>query len=445
MVSGVIDMAQGKAAKAFITLLAGLTVLISFLLCGPTQYILRTSITPDVAGNISPDSGTFAAGTEVTLTAQPARGYRFDYFGGDVRSTDNPLNIVINGNIDIIAHFKAQYALDVSIAPGNGGTVTPSEGFYDEDMQIELMAQPAPGYLFERWSGDAMSIDNEITILMNDDKIITANFKAAYKLETSVNPENAGTISPDSGMYEVGKEFSLTAKPASGYRFDHWSGDVTGASNHISITMNSAKNITANFVAQYALTVQISPENSGTVRPGTGNYDAGADLSLIASPAPGYKFDHWSGDVPSTEHSVTLKLHIDKDQKIVANFVPKYTSQEIDQLIAQLSSPEEYYRNRAVYELSDLGGFISEEQIDQLLVIMRTGEQTWLTLKEQAENYGEVVEHCWWYTYKSIKYYAAGVLKEIDSVYVTGSIQNEAHDAFGEGITNELVSDPGYT
>jgi hypothetical protein len=45
MVSGVIDMAQGKAAKAFITLLAGLTVLISFLLCGPTQYMLEVQTT----------------------------------------------------------------------------------------------------------------------------------------------------------------------------------------------------------------------------------------------------------------------------------------------------------------------------------------------------------------------------------------------------------------
>jgi hypothetical protein len=445
MVSGVIDVAQGKTVKYLFTILVGLAISISLLSCNPAQYDLRTTTNPNEGGTITPNNGAFAEGTEVTFTAQPAPGYRFDHWGGDVAGTSNPLNVVMDDAKDIIAYFKAQYALDISINPGNGGMVTPSEGIYDVGTEIELMAQPTPGYNFDHWSGDATGTADNITILMNYNKIITANFKAAYRLETSVNPENAGTVTPGSGMYDVGKELSLTAKPASGYRFDHWSGDVTGTSNTFSITMNGNKNITANFVFQYALTVQISPENGGKVKPGSGNYDAGGDLSLIATPAPGYRFDHWSGDVPSDEDSVTLRLHIDEDKKVVANFVPKYTPQEIDQLIVQLSSPEEYYRHQAVYELSRLGEFISEEQINALLIIMRTGEQSWLTKKEKAEeSWGSGPGDCWWYFYTSIRYYAAEVLSEIDSSYVSSDIKKEAREAGYDAIRKELVADPGH-
>ena len=66
-------------------------------------------------------------------------------------------------------------------------------------------------------------------------------------LSVSVSPSGAGSVSPAGGEYESGVQITLTASPASGYTFDHWSGDVSGTSPTIVITMDSNKDITAYF------------------------------------------------------------------------------------------------------------------------------------------------------------------------------------------------------
>jgi unsaturated rhamnogalacturonyl hydrolase len=42
---------------------------------------------------------------------------------------------------------------------------------------------------------------------------------------------------------------SITATPNQGYAFSHWSGDITGTSPNINVTMNTHKHITANFIS----------------------------------------------------------------------------------------------------------------------------------------------------------------------------------------------------
>lgn len=68
-----------------------------------------------------------------------------------------------------------------------------------------------------------------------------------YTLMTSVSPSGGGAISPSSGTYDSGTVVTLTATPSPGYQFDHWSGDVSGTSATLAITMNSNKNAIANF------------------------------------------------------------------------------------------------------------------------------------------------------------------------------------------------------
>jgi hypothetical protein len=68
-----------------------------------------------------------------------------------------------------------------------------------------------------------------------------------YVLSTTVSPSEAGSISPSSGEYESGVEVKLTASPASGYSFDYWSGDASGTQSIITVTMDSDKDIVANF------------------------------------------------------------------------------------------------------------------------------------------------------------------------------------------------------
>jgi hypothetical protein len=68
----------------------------------------------------------------------------------------------------------------------------------------------------------------------------------SYSLSTSSSPSNSGTVSGD-GTYNSGSTISISATPSNGYQFSHWSGDASGSSNPLSITINQDTSIVANF------------------------------------------------------------------------------------------------------------------------------------------------------------------------------------------------------
>jgi hypothetical protein len=65
----------------------------------------------------------------------------------------------------------------LELADRNGQVhVEPPGLFYDEGTVVTLMATPEGGFGFLNWSGDASGTDDSITIVMNVDKSIDANF-----------------------------------------------------------------------------------------------------------------------------------------------------------------------------------------------------------------------------------------------------------------------------
>jgi len=75
--------------------------------------------------------------------------------------------------------------------------------------------------------------------------------EVTYTLDVTVNPSGTGSVSlsPSGGTYDADTEVTITATPAHGYIFDHWSGDVTGTSNPINLTMDRNRSVTAHFKA----------------------------------------------------------------------------------------------------------------------------------------------------------------------------------------------------
>jgi len=72
-----------------------------------------------------------------------------------------------------------------------------------------------------------------------------------YGITTQVDPSGGGSIAvdPSAGVYKEGTVVFLTAIPEEGYEFEGWSGDVTGTSSRVTITMDSNKIVTAKFKA----------------------------------------------------------------------------------------------------------------------------------------------------------------------------------------------------
>jgi len=69
-----------------------------------------------------------------------------------------------------------QYSLVISSSAG--GTTDPSPGnyTYNEGTEVKVTATPNTGYIFVAWSGDVTSSVNPVTITMDSNKSITANF-----------------------------------------------------------------------------------------------------------------------------------------------------------------------------------------------------------------------------------------------------------------------------
>jgi hypothetical protein len=213
-------------------------------LTGPTLTFIGGTVT----ATPTPINGTYAKNTLVTFTAQPAPGYRFWWWGGEISSTSNPILIMINGDKNITVVFVKTYALNVTIDPDGGGTVSPGSGNYDEGTRITLTAIAAAGYRFDHWAGDVSGTGTAVSITMDADKHVTAVFVKVYTLTITITPTGGGTVSPDGGIYDTGANVTLTATPADGYTFSHWEGDASGTAATVTITMDANKHITAVFV-----------------------------------------------------------------------------------------------------------------------------------------------------------------------------------------------------
>lgn len=312
--------------KKFTLVLIALAVIFGNLLigCGPQQYSIETNIEPASSGSINiPDNGIYKEGTSVNLVAIPNQGYRFDYWSGDAEGTDNPQSITMDKPKNIIAHFKAQYILATSINPAGAGSIIPDSEIYDPDYQAILTATPAPGYRFESWSGDITGTSLVLPVTINKDLKITANFKAQYKLTCTVSPLDGGTITPENQEYDRGTQVSLIASPASGYRFDHWGGDVAGTTSFIVMFMDQQKSATAYFIKQCFLNMLVLPDGSGTVFPMNGDYDTG-NVRIAASPKEGWEFDCWQDSSGSTiARTPEVEFQLTQDSYLVAKFKNK--------------------------------------------------------------------------------------------------------------------------
>ena len=276
----------------------------------------------------SPNLTTYSSGAIVQLTVTPNAGYTFTGWSGDASGTTSPLSVTMNANKNITANFTLNtYTLNVTAL--NGTVVkSPNLTAYSSGAIVQLTATPNAGYTFTGWSGDATGTTSPLSVTMNANKNITANFTLnTYTLNvTALN----GTVvkSPNLTAYSSGAIVQLTATPNAGYTFTGWSGDATGTTSPLSVTMNANKNIIANFAAIVpTYTLNVAALNGIVVKnPNLTVYNSGAIVQLTATPNAGYTFTGWSGDASGTVSPISVTMNANKN--IIANFaaiVPTYT------------------------------------------------------------------------------------------------------------------------
>lgn len=71
---------------------------------------LTTTVSPSGAGSVSPSGGQYQSGVQVTLTANPASGYSFDHWGGDVSNSSAIISISMDSDKNVTAYFEEEPA-----------------------------------------------------------------------------------------------------------------------------------------------------------------------------------------------------------------------------------------------------------------------------------------------------------------------------------------------
>src|SRR5882724_7386502 len=287
---------------------------------GTPSFTLTTGASPSGAGAVTPATGKFDHGTQVTVTAVANAGYQFTGWSGACPGTSSCTE-TLTPDQSVTANFKlVQYTLTTGTSPSGAGTIAPaSGGKYDHGTQVTVTAVANAGYQFTGWSG-ACPGTGPCIVSMTSDQSVTANFVVLqYTLTTGTNPSGAGTVTPASGnKYNYGTQVTVATTTNTGYQFTGWSG-ACNTTGPCTVMMTGDRSVTANYaLVQYTLTTGTSPSGAGTVTPATGSkYNYGTQVSVTATANTGYEFTGWSGACTSTGPcSVPMTF----DKSVTANF-----------------------------------------------------------------------------------------------------------------------------
>ncbi|WP_322750149.1 MULTISPECIES: InlB B-repeat-containing protein [unclassified Frankia] len=136
---------------------------------------------------------TFPAGQQVTLTANPGSGNRFDNWSGAPGcATAATCTVTMDKFHDVTAQFSQIQTFQLTVSnPGAGGSVTGNGGIdcppgggvrtctalYTAGTRVTLSATPASGQTFSGWSGDCTGTGT-CTVTMDKAHNVTATFTA---------------------------------------------------------------------------------------------------------------------------------------------------------------------------------------------------------------------------------------------------------------------------
>lgn len=123
---------------------------------------------------------------------------------------------------------------------------------------------------------------------------MTSPSQTSYTLTTSVVGSGSISLDPSGGTYESGTRVALTAYPNSGSTFVGWTGVDSSDGNVASVTMNSARTVTAKFSgsspSQTAYTITASVGSGGSISPsGSVSVSAGNSQTFSITASSGYQ------------------------------------------------------------------------------------------------------------------------------------------------------------
>ncbi len=300
------------------------------------------------------------ANTTVTLTATPDLNSTFvGWTGGDC-SGNSTCPVTMNAAKTVTATFTPnqpslnEVSLNVTI-DGSGKVkcnANDCQPKYPQNTPVTLIATPDSGFDFSKWSGDCTgTVGPTCTLPMSkSDNQATAYFTPTPPpTSTTPTPFFPLTVKPTTGevkcdgatcnpQYPQGTAVTLTAIPKPGDELANWEGCTPNPADPkvCSVTMDSAKTVTAHFIVSNVPVTPLTPVTPATTSPLTVNpttgevkydgatcnpqYPQGTSVTLTAMPKPGYEFARWEGCTPTPTDPKICVVTMDSPKIVTATF-----------------------------------------------------------------------------------------------------------------------------
>ncbi|MBK8808082.1 MAG: M6 family metalloprotease domain-containing protein [Bacteroidales bacterium] len=171
-----------------------------------TTYFLQVSAGTN--GFVSPQTAPYLLGEVATVTARAANGYVFDYWSGDTLATTNPLKVNMNKSKSLVANFRQaqQFTLNLESQENGIASALPQAATYLEQTSATITAHACVGSQFLGWTGDEVSSQNPLSILMDANKNITAQFGETiepniYEFENGIYQSSVAVVQSSTAGY----------------------------------------------------------------------------------------------------------------------------------------------------------------------------------------------------------------------------------------------------
>jgi hypothetical protein len=298
---------------------------------GVPVWTIETSAVPVAGGTVS-GGGIKDEGTMVTVTAVAAGGYVFTNWteGVAVVSVTASYSFAAAANRVLVANFTVDGGVrtvaTLSI-PTAGGT-TSGGGTLAAGSICTVRAVASAGYQFKRWqeNGNTVSTSEVYSFTVGAARTLTARFVRVYPVTVEASPPQGGTAVVE-GTFEDGDKVTVTATANPGYTFLDWkeNGTVVSTEAEYQFKANPARHLVATFAGgggiSWNVSVGAAPSGGGTVS-GGGFREDGAEVTLRAVAADGYRFVRWSEGGVEVSRAAEYVFTATGDRVLTAVFVP---------------------------------------------------------------------------------------------------------------------------
>ena len=275
-----------------------------------------------------PHRARHMAGATVSLRAYPATGWRFLRWQGDACGNGTDAALVMDANKVVTAVFEQIPVYSLTATTAGGGTIAGNIGSpYVEGNVVGLTAEPAAGWQFMRWDGDASGTTPRVGVPMSRAKNVRAVFGTT--VTTTVGGSGSLTLTPAQGPYPYGSTVWISARPNAGSYFAVWGSAASGRVNPLPFVVTTANPTVSVLFAPLQGSdvnayVNVSGEGTVSASPNAQPYAPGTAVTLTASPSPGWRFVEWQGEASGTSPDATVVLTVSKTVTAIFELLPRF-------------------------------------------------------------------------------------------------------------------------